>query len=176
MPVNLELKARCAQWETARAVAERSGAIDKGILHQRDTYFRVQTGRLKLRVINDATAELIQYERAEDGAERFSRYRKIDVADPDGLREALAESLGTLVEVKKERHLYMYGATRIHLDRVESLGSFIEFEIPGSGNGVTQELMGDLRRMFGIDEKDVVTCSYADLLMRRSQNVEINAS
>jgi hypothetical protein len=42
-----------------RAKAERLGARDAGILHQRDTFFIAQHARLKLREFGDGRAELI---------------------------------------------------------------------------------------------------------------------
>ena len=49
-----------------------------------------------------------------------------DSADMKGL---LATALGVHAVVKKVRLLYMVGRTRIHLDEVEDLGSFLEIEV-----------------------------------------------
>ena len=50
------------------------GAARHGTLLQRDTYFRVPRGRLKLRESDGETAELIYYERSEETGERWSRF------------------------------------------------------------------------------------------------------
>ena len=47
--VNIEIKARCSKPDRVRAFLRAAGADFKGIDHQIDTYFRVPTGRLKLR-------------------------------------------------------------------------------------------------------------------------------
>ena len=46
---NIELKASDPDPERSLAVVLGLGARDRGLLRQRDTYFRVTTGRLKLR-------------------------------------------------------------------------------------------------------------------------------
>ena len=49
MATNLELKAPLASIKGAREQAAALGGVSKGTLLQRDTYFRVPRGRLKLR-------------------------------------------------------------------------------------------------------------------------------
>jgi adenylate cyclase class IV len=56
---------------------------------------------------------------------------------------------------------------RIHLDRVDGLGAFIEFEAVFSDDGDTGRLtplLADLRQSFGIEEADLLRGSYSDLL------------
>jgi adenylate cyclase class IV len=45
-----------------------------------------------------------------------------------------ASALGVLAVVKKRRTLLSLDATRIHLDNVDGLGDFIEFEVPVTGD------------------------------------------
>jgi len=57
---------------------------------------------------------------------------------------------------------------RIHLDRVEDLGEFIEFEgvVPDGGDSARfASLLTDLRQSFGIEEEDLLRGSYSDLLL-----------
>ena len=44
------------------------------------------------------------------------------------LKKTLVMALGLVGIVQKTRYLFHYGQTRIHLDKVEKLGHFIEFE------------------------------------------------
>jgi predicted adenylyl cyclase CyaB len=155
MSVNLELKARIRSCANAAAQAESGGAQFQGILRQVDTYFVVRSGRLKLREEAGGRAELIAYERPEEHSERWSEYRTVPVADPGGLKMVLAGTLGVLAEVKKERHLYLYRGARVHLDHVEGLGEFIEFEVPAEGEGRTAVIMRDLREMFRVKEEEI---------------------
>ena len=100
----------------------------RGVLVQRDTYFRVPEGRLKLREESPGGAALIQYARDDRPEARESRYRITPVEDPETLRRSLDEALGTLVVVDKERRLLLWEGVRIHLDTVRGLGSFLELE------------------------------------------------
>lgn len=65
-----------------RPVCRELGAEDKGALIQRDTYFEVPRGRLKLREESDAIAHLIAYERPDLAGYKESRYRLIEVREP----------------------------------------------------------------------------------------------
>jgi predicted adenylyl cyclase CyaB len=168
MPVNLELKARIRSCAEARGRAESGGAQFQGILRQVDTYFHVRNGRLKLREHAQGSAELIYYERAEDSPERWSDYMTIPVADPGDLKAALSAALGVLAEVRKERTLFLYRGARIHLDRVEGLGEFIEFEVPVGEAPETAEVMRELRGIFGVADEAVEKHSYSDIILSGS--------
>src|SRR5829696_671209 len=102
---NIELKATDPDPERSLRIALELGAEDRGVLVQRDTYFRVPEGRLKLREQDPGGAVLIQYARDDRPEARESRYRITPVEDAAALRESLEESLGTLVAVDKERRL-----------------------------------------------------------------------
>jgi homotetrameric cytidine deaminase len=124
----VELKASDPDPERSLAVCLALGAEDRGVLVQRDTYFRVPDGRLKLREEDPGQDALIQYERPDEAVARESRYRLAPVQDAAALREALDAALGTLVVVDKERRLLLWEGVRIHLDTVKGLGTFVELE------------------------------------------------
>ena len=44
-------------------------------------------------------------------------------------QKVLTDALGMVGQVKKERHLFMVGQTRVHVDTVEGLGHFMELEV-----------------------------------------------
>jgi homotetrameric cytidine deaminase len=123
---NVELKAVDPDPARTLTLALGLGASDEGVLVQRDTYFRVASGRLKLREEEPGGAHLIAYSRPDDPAVRVSSYRVLPAAD--GTLEALTETLGVDVVVEKRRHLLLWETVRIHLDEVEGLGTFIELE------------------------------------------------
>ncbi len=104
------------------------GAHDKGLLRQRDTYFRVHTGRLKLGEEDPGGATLIQYDRVDADEARESRYRLTPIDDPQTLKASLEATLGILTVVEKERRLLLWQSVRIHLDVVKGLGNFVELE------------------------------------------------
>ena len=163
---NVELKALDPDPARSLAVCRELGAEDRGVLRQRDTYFRARAGRLKLREQEPGGATLIQYDRPDAAAARESRYRVARVADPDELRASLDAALGTLVVVDKERHLLLWEGVRIHLDTVAGLGSFVELEgvaAPESDLGSEREKVARLQQALGIEE--ILTDSYSDRLL-----------
>ena len=163
---NIELKALDPDPARSLAVCLELGAEDRGVLRQRDTYFRTRAGRLKLREEEPGGAVLIQYDRPDAAQARESRYRLTRVEDADELRASLDAALGTLVVVDKERHLLLWDGVRIHLDTVQGLGSFVELEgvaPPESNLTPEREKVARLQAELGIVE--VLTDSYSDRLL-----------
>jgi hypothetical protein len=109
---NVELKATDPFPVRSLAICHELEAEDLGLLHQRDTYFRVPRGRLKLRE-EYGRAWLIPYDRPDAAEARLSRYRLIDAPDPRALREGLEATLGPHVVVEKERRLFLWRGVRI---------------------------------------------------------------
>lgn len=112
-------------------------------------------------------SELIQYFRPDQGGPKLSTYHKIDLDEPELMEKILAESIGIRGEVRKTRHLFMHDQTRIHLDDVEGLGYFLEFEVVlrseqslEDGTAIANELM----KVFEIEEKDLIEGAYMDKL------------
>jgi adenylate cyclase class IV len=172
MATNLELKARFSPLETGHDCARRIGARFDGVLLQRDTYFRVSRGRLKLRECAGKGSELIFYEREESADERWSRYERVPVGDSEGLARVLGLSGGILAVVEKQRSLYTYQNARIHLDEVAGLGSFLEFEVVGGEPGESAALMCLLREVFDIREEMIFRGSYSDMIGAKTPEKE----
>lgn len=155
------------------ALCEELGADDHGELIQRDTYFNVASGRLKLRQEGGAASQLISYVRADEPRERLSRYRIIEIEDAEGLKAALCESLGTRVVVSKRRRLFMWREVRIHLDRVDGLGDFLEFEAVAneqSDFAEERQKVQQLREAFGIGSENLIGCGYSDLILEAADD------
>jgi predicted adenylyl cyclase CyaB len=166
---NVEIKARLRDLEQARRVAAELSGGPPEVLRQTDTYFRCAAGRLKLRQFSDAAAELIAYARPNEVSPRTSQYRIVPVVDGESLRDALSMSLGVLVVVAKEREVSHYKNVRIHLDRVEHLGTFLEFEAvlePAAHQSEGEALVRELTSRFGLLPADLIAESYSDLLLR----------
>jgi adenylate cyclase class 2 len=161
------LKARDSDPSRSIQACEALGAEDKGTLIQRDTYFEAPQGRLKLREEPDEVAQLIAYQRPDLPGARESHYRLIEVREPAELREALAAVLGVTVMVSKVRRLFIFESVRIHIDRVDGLGDFIELEGVAAGNANPDDfarLLDGLRQSLGIRDGDLLSESYSDLL------------
>lgn len=147
-------------------VCRSLGAEDRGALVQRDTYFHVPNGRLKLREGMGAIPHLISYEHPDLVDQRESRYRIVEIEQAEELKAALAGALGFKAMIAKRRRLFLWEEVRIHLDDVEGLGSFIELEAvapPHSDLSHEEEQVQRLRKAFDIADADVVGGSYCDL-------------
>jgi len=165
---NVELKARLADLERARRIARDLSGGPAENLRQVDTYFRCARGRLKLREIEGQASELIAYARSDETAPRKSEFRIVRVLDAVTLREVLAQSLGILVVVEKLREISLYKNVRIHLDQVNNLGTFVEFEAVLSKpaeHAEGERLVRELSGQFGLAPHDLVGRSYSDLLL-----------
>lgn len=164
---NVELKARIESLEHARLVAEKIGARFVEVLRQKDTYFVAAHGRLKLREINGTQSELIWYDRSNDVSSRTSRYQLLPIENPRTLAALLGPAMGVRQVVEKCRELWLFENVRIHLDEVEQLGTFLEFEAvlgvhdkEADGHAVISQL----KQEFQIADTDLVLTSYGDLL------------
>ncbi|MBI3006283.1 MAG: class IV adenylate cyclase [Ignavibacteriales bacterium] len=167
MPQNLELKARVSSLQKAADVAANIGARFAGSFQHADTYFKVRSGRLKLREINSKEAELIYYERPNQKGGRYSNYTIVCLTDIPETKKFFRLVFKPLVVVKKKRKLYLYRNARIHLDVVRGLGEFIEFEVlVTKGKPQALRMLGYLRTVFDIEPKSIIGFSYGDLLMR----------
>jgi homotetrameric cytidine deaminase len=170
--VNLELKARDPNPEVTAARCLNLGAVPTGALHQRDTYFATRRGRLKLRT-DESSSELIAYRRPDDAEPTESAYVRVPALEPDALAEALTAAHGpATVVVSKRRQVLLWEGVRIHLDEVEGLGSFVEFEavLPAPGDLETARAkVARLRSELGIDDDALVAVGYADLLLEGTE-------
>lgn len=161
---NVELKARDPEPGRSLALCLETGAVDGGVLVQRDTYFAVPSGRLKLREQDGLPPELIAYDRPEV---RQSRYTIAAAVDAEAVRSALDSVLGIRAEVRKRRRLFKHGSVRIHLDEVDCLGHFVELEgvaAPGSDLSTERAEVERLRTALAIDDGDLVGVGYLDLV------------
>jgi adenylate cyclase class IV len=169
MPRNIEVKARITSVEAVLPRAQQLADGAPELIQQDDTFFTVPHGRLKLREFADGSAELIHYHRPDHGDTRASDYVRVPVPDAHALREALARSCGVAGRVRKQRWLLLAGATRIHLDRVDGLGDFMELEVvladdqtDAHGTAVAEKLMHAL----GLAGAERLGGAYLDLLKR----------
>jgi len=170
MPANIEIKARVAHPAALRAAAEALAGAPPRVIRQTDTFFQVARGRLKVRAFADGSGELISYDRPDDAGPKTSRYGIAACADAAALRDALAAALDVRGVVRKKRLLLLAGRTRIHLDEVEGLGSFLELEVvlaEGDDRAAGEREAADLMARLGVTSDDLVSGAYIDLLEGR---------
>lgn len=168
---NIELKARLADRAKAIDACAGLGAMPQGDLHQIDTYFNVPNGRLKYRAITPGDDYLVAYHRPDIAAAKACDYTICPASE--AVRDLLAETLGVVAIVDKVRTLYLWENVRIHLDLVENLGEFIEFEAVLDGERYDDadghEKLKRLCTAFHIAGADIEARSYIDLILAASQ-------
>ncbi len=176
---NIEFKARVQSFEKIHAILTQRRLLLAATLRQSDTYFHTPNGRLKLREINDETAQLIFYQRPDHAGVKRSDYLIAPVISPASLRAALGAAYGIRTAVKKTRELYLLprqlgeytghvgpDLIRLHLDAVEGLGNFLEIEVivrEGESPQLAEQEARFWLRELGIAPADLLSGSYADL-------------
>ncbi len=166
---NVEIKARLsdADWERVWQWGEQHTTEPHQVLQQTDTFFPTTVDRLKLREFADGSAELIGYTRSDQQEPTESGYTRTPIPDPEGFLQAMRTTVGIRGVVRKRRDLFMIGPTRVHLDRVERLGKFLELEVVlqpeqtfEQGRVVAESLLKQLE----LDPDRLVSTAYIDLL------------
>jgi len=164
---NIESKFRCSGHDGVRVRAMAGGATDQGIVDQRDVFFRVPQGRLKLRHVN-GHGQLIAYVRDNVAEARPSEYRIFTTGEPQALEEVLGSALTLVETVQKRRHVLIHHHTRIHLDEVTGLGRFVELEtvVGEIEDEDARREHGELVRLLELEACERVAIGYVDLLTR----------
>lgn len=168
MARNVEIKARIENVALlAPKIAELAseGPLE---LAQDDTFFNCVTGRLKLRAFSNDAGELIFYRRVNQAGPKESFYIRSPTSSPETLRESLSLAYGQIGRIRKYRTLYLVGRTRVHLDRVEGLGHFLELEVmlvddEPAEQGVREA--GNLMEQLGIAPAQLIEGAYLDLIL-----------
>ena len=170
--MNIEAKARYSDLKEAKEIAQQLGAQYKWRRQQIDTYFHAANGRLKLRESEGMPAELIGYTRSDESQVRPSYYEIYGTENGAILKQILSETLGVAVQVRKIRTLYLLDYIRIHLDDVEFLGTFLEFEAVISNADLITEATQRVNRLkddFHISQEDICPYSYSDLQLKHNE-------
>src|SRR5262245_27986622 len=123
---NVEYKAELRDIGLARTICRAVGARRMATLDQTDTYFRVPDARLKKRETVGLETQYVFYQRRSGAGPKVSKY--VLYTEPEALERFGTTPLPVWVIVKKKRELYALENVRIHLDTVERLGTFLEFE------------------------------------------------
>jgi len=162
MPVNLELKLKVDSHLKYIYLLKKANAENKGVLKQKDIYYRWKKGLLKLRIEGDS-ATLIKYVRAEKG-KRWSNFdlMRLTGENPEKYFDDL---LTVEAVVEKKRKLYFWNNTRVHLDEVKGLGKFLELEtLFISTRADMEKRFTDTIAMLGLDLSKQIRKSYKNIL------------
>jgi adenylate cyclase, class 2 len=173
---NIEIKVRVPDLADIRERAGSIGAAFQWRRTQTDTYFSAPRGRLKLRRESCAAeATLISYDRPDNPESRVSHYRLLAIHDGEGIEAMLRSTIGVSVVVRKTRELYRTGATRIHLDEVERLGTFVELEtvVGEQPAAVAWDEHWRVVEALNLGGRDRVSVSYSDLMLAQEDLYDV---
>ncbi|HRG41373.1 MAG TPA: class IV adenylate cyclase, partial [Saprospiraceae bacterium] len=161
--LNHEFKARITELKPYEDLLKDKNPHFQGVDHQKDTYFNVPNGRLKLREGNIENA-LIQYDREDIAGSKLSKIILYKHSPDPALKEILTMQLGIKVIVDKVRKIYFIGNVKFHFDAIVGLGYFLEVEaIDTQGTFTTLELQKQCDAyldFFGLSANDLVQSSY----------------
>ena len=171
--INIEIKARCFHPEKVEAFLLSAGARYVGLDTQKDTYFEVPGGRLKLRQ-GAIENNLIFYHRSDGEGPKTSHFYLSPVQDGGSLETLLSAALSVKVVVEKHRKIFFIEHTKFHIDEVPGLGSFVEIEVSNlhHPNLTRVSMEADCNRymeVLGIAPEHLIANSYSDLLIAKNQ-------
>ena len=149
------------------------GAHFAGEDHQTDTYFNVPYGRLKWREGNIENA-LIHYYRPDVLGSKPSNVELYRHIPEKNLKEILTTVLGIKIIVSKKRRIWFVKNVKIHFDKIEGLGEFVEVEAIDEDGSLSIESLENqcngFAALFKIKEEDYIACSYSDLLIQKENS------
>jgi predicted adenylyl cyclase CyaB len=164
----VELKARVTNHTSIREKLRNLKARHLGTFHQTDIYFDTPKGRLKLRQFDNQKTQLIYYERENLFKPKRSHVFVLELPESKAIVAFLKKILKVKATVKKTREIYLYQRTQIHLDSVDSLGYYVEFE-RGTPNTKKEmensvKILERLMETLEINPKNLEKSSYSDLV------------
>ncbi len=175
---NIEIKYRTADADTLRKHLALQESIKFQWRHrQKDIYFNVPEGRVKIRIEDESRPSLIEYYRPDEHKPRISDYTLTTLEDVDETLENLKRNLGIQVIVEKWRELYFYKNVRIHLDEVNNLGWFLEFESVISDHydrAAAQQNLDEIIDLLEDFLSETLSAGYMDLLLETKKPLQFN--
>lgn len=166
--LNIEFKAKT---NDIKALEEKLLSLNPQFIgedHQKDTYYNVNTGRLKLREGNIENA-LIWYQREDVSGAKQSDILLYKHAPDEALKNILIKLHGVKIIIDKIRKIYFVENVKFHFDRVEGLGTFVEVEaIDSTGEIGIEKLKEQCNfyiNFFEIKTEDFMKKSYSDMMM-----------
>ena len=169
--LNIEFKAKALDIKDLEEKLRNLDARFIGEDHQKDTYYNVPKGRLKLREGNIENA-LIWYQREDLAGAKQSDILLYKHTPDDALKKILLKVHGIKIIVDKIRKIYFVENVKFHFDRVEGLGTFIEVEAIDSTGEIGIEKLKEqcdfYIKFFEIKQHHFMKESYSDMMLQKS--------
>jgi len=164
----IEIKARCSNPSKVRQLLIQQPNIQFiGVDAQVDTYFKIPSGRLKLREGNIENS-LIYYDRENKKDAKKSDVTLYKPTEVVSLKAVLLAALPTLIVVEKKREIYFIDHIKFHIDTLSALGSFIEIEVIDATDAMDITKMKEqcqwYMELFDVQKEDLMEHSYSDML------------
>ena len=164
----IEIKARCSNPSKVRQLLLQQPNIQFiGVDEQVDTYFKIPSGRLKLREGNIENS-LIYYDRENKKDAKKSEVTLYKPAEVASLKAVLVAALPTLIVVEKKREIYFIDHIKFHIDTLTALGSFLEIEVIDATDAMDIIKMKEQCQFYinllNVQKEDLIENSYSDLL------------
>lgn len=168
--MNVELKAKVRSLRPLKIRLLGMGGRRIGSFRQVDTYFAAPRGRLKIRETDRSKSQLVYYLRKNSRGPKISDVHLMPLPDPETMKAILSGVLGVRSVVRKEREIFRIRGVQVHLDRVDCLGNFIEFEKVVKAEALkiseARKQLGALLRELGVPKGNLQRASYGELLSR----------
>lgn len=169
MPLNLEIKIRLDSFDEIKSLLKKIDADFVEVLNQKDIYYKISNGLLKLRIENGKQS-LIKYLRDEKNTNRWSNFDLIKFSEGNA-EEVLKGIFVEEAVVEKKRLLFMFDDTRIHLDEIKNLGKFLELEtLVINGKADARKRFNKIIRLLNLNLENQIRKSYRDLIMEKEKN------
>lgn len=169
--LNIEFKAATNKLKELEDILQQHNPVFIGEDYQVDTYFNVNSGRLKLREGNIENA-LIHYEREDTAGAKASQVLLYQHSPDQALKEILIKTLGIRAVVDKRRKIYFIDNVKFHFDKVDDLGTFVEVEAidkdGSTGREKLQSQCDQYAALFGITHEDYCSLSYSDMILQKT--------
>ena len=161
---SVEIKHELRDPELAIAGLRKLRAINVGTTFHVDSCYRLSAGRLIKRVIEGEPTEWIAYHRDDSPQARICRFTVY--SENEAHNRFGARDIPVWTQVRKRRELWIAGSVRVHVDMVDRLGWFIEFEAlvsPRQNAGQCRKLIESVRNQMRISLGEAIGVSYSDL-------------
>lgn len=171
MAINIEIKSTLSDYKQTKDRLGKLGIREAYTMYQKDIFYQVPFGRLKLRNINNTQHELIIYFRNNTQSPKPSKYYRISMKHPGFIHKLLGYLFGVYGIVEKERLLFLQDNIRFHMDKVKGLGNYFEIEYVMDDCEVkaeAQEKVNSLLGALGISNNELISESYIDLVSHQT--------
>lgn len=164
----IEIKARCSDPSKVRQLLHQQPNLQRiGTDAQVDTYFKIPSGRLKLREGNIENS-LIYYDRENKKDAKKSEVTLYKPTEVASLKAVLVAALPTMIVVEKKREIYFIDHIKFHIDTLTDLGSFLEIEVIDATDTMDLLKMKEQCQFYmdllNVQKEDLMEHSYSDML------------